>query len=77
MEDIRPPAEMPDLAGFTTRGEFSPRAIMREWGVTRVAMIRYHVRPDQELMFAALEVDGGDWYDLQHQRLTLEVVGQD
>ena len=25
VEDIRPPAEMPDLAGFTTRGEFSPR----------------------------------------------------
>ena len=77
VEDIRPPAEIPDLAGFATRGEFSPRAIMREWGVTRVAMIRYHVRPDQELMFAALEVVGGDWYDLQHQRLTLEVVGQD
>jgi hypothetical protein len=50
---------------------------MREWGVTGVAMIRYHVKPDQEFMFAALEVDGGDWYDLQHQRLTLEVVGQD
>jgi hypothetical protein len=26
VEDIRPPAEMPDLAGFATRGEFSPRA---------------------------------------------------
>jgi hypothetical protein len=76
VEDIRPPAEMPDLAGFSTRGEFAPRQIMREWGVTRVAMISYHATREQELMFAALEVDG-EWYDLQRQHLTLEVVGHE
>jgi hypothetical protein len=49
---------------------------MREWGVTRVAMISYHANREQELMFAALEVDG-EWYDLQRQHLTLEVVGHE
>ena len=76
VEDIRPPAEMPDIAGFSDRCEFTPREIMREWGVTRVAMISYHASREHELMFAALEVDG-EWYDLQRQHLTLEVVGQD
>jgi hypothetical protein len=76
VEDIRPPAEMPDLAGFSTQSEFVPREIMREWGVTRVAMISYHATRDQDLIFAALEVDG-EWYDLQSQRLTLEVVGHE
>jgi hypothetical protein len=76
VEDIRPPAEIPDLAGFSDRGEFAPRQIMLEWGVTRVAMISYHANGEQELMFAALEVDG-EWYDLERQHLTLEVVGQE
>jgi hypothetical protein len=76
VEDIRPPEEMPDLAGFSDRGEFAPRQTMREWGVTRVAMISYHADREQELLFAALEVDG-EWYDLQRQHLTLEVVGHE
>jgi len=76
VEDIRPPAEMPDLAGFSDRGEFAPRQIMLDWGVTRVAMISYHANRELDLMFAALEVDG-EWYDLQRQHLTLEVVGHE
>ena len=32
VEDIRPPAEMPDLAGFSNRGEFAPRQVMLDWG---------------------------------------------
>lgn len=76
VEDIRPPAEVPDLAGFSDRGEFAPRQIMRVWGVTRVAMICYRANPELELMFAALAVDG-EWYDLERQHLTIEVVGHE
>ena len=30
VEDIQPPAEMPDLAGYSAQGEFAPRQIMLE-----------------------------------------------
>jgi hypothetical protein len=75
VEDIRPVEEMPDLPGFETTGEFAPREILREWGVTRHASISYHMTPEQEVMFSAFEV-GGEWYDLKRQKLTLEIIGQ-
>ena len=76
VEDVRPVAEMPDLAefGFATTGEFSPRSIMREFGIERVASISYHASPNAELLFTAFEI-GGEWYDLKRNKLTLEVVG--
>ena len=74
IEDIGAAADMPDLPGFDTSGEFAPREMMREGGVTRHAMISYHRTPEQEVIFTALEI-GGDWYDLHRQKLTLEVIG--
>lgn len=76
VEDVRTVAEMPDLPelGLPTAGEFAPKNILRELGAERVAMISYHSSPDAELMFAALEI-GGEWFDLQHQKLELEIVG--
>src|SRR5262245_52574869 len=77
IEDIRRPEDMPDIAGSgaPTDGEFAPRSILKEWGVSRLAMISYDVWPGQTVMFAALEI-GGAWYDLKRQELVLEVVGQ-
>ena len=75
IEDIRSVDDMPDLPGFEKEGEFSPREIMREWGVSRHAAITYHLTPDQEVVFVAIEIDG-EWYDLHRQRLTLEIIGQ-
>jgi len=72
IEDIRPIAELPDADEM--RAEL-PRSILTEWGVSRVAMISYYMFPDNQVMFAALEVEG-QWYDLQRKELTLEVVGQ-
>ena len=76
VEDVRTIAEMPDLPelGLPIAGEFAPKNILRELGAERVAMISYHVSPDSQLMFAALEI-GGEWFDLQHQKLELEIVG--
>ena len=75
IEDIRSVDDMPDLPGFEKEGEFAPREILREWGVTRHAAISYHAGPDQDVIFAALEIDG-EWYDQRQQKLTLEIVGQ-
>ncbi len=72
IEDIRPIAELPDTDEM--RADV-PRSILAEWGVTRVAMISYYQFPEQQVMFAALEL-GGLWFDLQRKELMLEVVGQ-
>ena len=75
VEEIRPVAELPDLpeTGLPVGGPFAPKNILVEWGVARVAMITYHASPDQQFMFAALEI-GGEWFDLQHQKLEIETV---
>lgn len=77
VEDVRPVAEMPDLAefGFDTAGEFAPKSIMQEYGVSRVVSISYHTSPRAEFLFVALEI-GGEWFDLKHQKLEIEVVGR-
>lgn len=72
VEDIRPPAELPDVDGM--RAEL-PRSVLEEWGVTRLAMISYYAFPNSQVMFCALEI-GGKWYDLHRKELALEVVGQ-
>lgn len=73
IEDIRQPSELPDIPDLM--GADVPRTVLEEWGVTRLAMISYHNYPGQQVMFAALEIEG-KWYDLRRQELTLEVVGQ-
>jgi hypothetical protein len=76
IEDIRTPDDLPDIPGaWPQTGEFSPRQIVRDWGVSRVAMISYEPTAGQELVFMALEV-AGEWYDLHRQHLMLEVIGQ-
>lgn len=75
IENIRTPDEMPDRPGFDTAGEFAPRQIAIDWGVSRVALISFHPNPEQEAVFVAFEI-AGEWYDLKRQPLTLEVIGQ-
>jgi hypothetical protein len=70
IEDIRPPAEMPYLSGIE-----HPRAVLEEWGVSRVAMISYYAAPSSQFVFMALEI-GGEWWDLKRRKLSLEVVGR-
>jgi hypothetical protein len=70
VEEIRPVAELPDLPEV---GWPAPKSILVEWGVARVAMITYHASPDQQFMFTALEI-GGEWFDLQRQKLEIETV---
>ena len=72
IEDIRPVAELPEVAAMPVE---MARSVLTEWGVTRVAMISYYTYPNCQLMFAALEI-GGSWFDLSRQELGLEVVGQ-
>jgi hypothetical protein len=76
VEEVRLVAELPDLpsSGLPVTGEFAPKSILVESGVTRVAMLSYHASPNAQFMFAALEI-GGEWFDLQRQKLELEVVG--
>ena len=74
IEDIRTPDETPQIEGFAPSGELNPQQIMREWGVTRVAVITYIQVPGKSLMFVALEIDG-EWYDLQRQKLTIRRFG--
>lgn len=74
IEDIRAIDDLPDLPGFTEAG-FSAREILREWHVTRHALISYSPAPGVELMFSAVEIEGA-WYDLRRQPLALEVIGQ-
>jgi hypothetical protein len=75
VEEVRPVAEMPDLpeTGLPVTGEFAPKNILVEFGVTRVAAITYHTSPEQQFMFAALEI-GGEWFDLRKQKLEIETV---
>jgi hypothetical protein len=72
IEDIREVSELPDTPLMPAE---LPRSILREWNVTRVALISFHAYPGQELIFGALEI-GGRWYDLRRQELLLEVIGQ-
>ena len=72
--DICASENMPDIGGFDTVGEFAPRSILKEWNVSRVAHIGYQMADGQDVMFTAFEIEG-EWYDLQTQPLTLEVVG--
>ena len=51
----------------------APRNILQEAGVTRQAVISYRAASGEELAFAALEI-AGKWYDLQQQKLTLEII---
>lgn len=84
VEAVSTTAALPDLAAAapSMRPELEgqheeARAILEEWGVSRVAMISYAPapgRPDR-LIFAALEVDG-QWFDMQHQPLTIAFVGR-
>lgn len=72
IEDIRSIDDLPDVPGADAA---VPVAILREWGVTRWAVVSYFATPDQEVAFVALEING-EWFDLQKQRLTFEVIGQ-
>jgi hypothetical protein len=73
IEDIRTPAELPDIPdGMPAE---LPRSVFEEWGVSRIALISYYAFPEQQYLFCALEIKGR-WYDLRRQELTLEVVGQ-
>jgi hypothetical protein len=75
IEEIRKVAELPDLpdAGVPMRGPYAPRSILQEIGAERVALISYKTSPDNELIFAALEI-GGEWFDLNKQKLEIETV---
>lgn len=75
IEDIRYLSDMPDLGGFGRGTGISPREILREWNVSRVATISFHDGGDL-FVFNALEIEG-EWFDLRRQALTIEVVGQD
>jgi hypothetical protein len=72
IEEIQTVAEMRNLPepGLP----FAGNQTLLEWGVSRVAKITYRTSPDQQFMFAALEI-GGEWFDLQRQKLELEVIG--
>ena len=63
----------PTIPGF--RDDEQTAAILREWGVTRIAYISYRIPDEQEVMFCALEVKGA-WRDLDGKPLELEIVGQ-
>jgi hypothetical protein len=75
VEDIRRPEDLPEIEGFDQAGENAPVSILREWGVTRVAVISYEPDPNQQCVFTALEI-AGEWYDMRRQKLTFEVIGQ-
>jgi hypothetical protein len=68
--DVRAPLELPDLPGMPA---MPARAVLAEMGVLRVAMIAYEFGA-LPVMFAACEVPGGEWYDLQGQLLYIRVL---
>lgn len=40
----------------------------------RVARISYHTSPESQFLLTVFEL-GGDWFDLNHQKLAIDVVG--
>ncbi len=73
IEEIRTIDELPEVPAGVF-GDFAPTAVLRGLGVERVAYISYHASAEQQLIFAALEIRG-EWFDLRHQKLELEIVG--
>lgn len=73
IEDIRGINELPPAPGFAEMKIVN--AIMRDKGVTRLALVSYFMTEHQEVAFTAVEI-AGEWFDLNGQALTLEVIGQ-
>jgi hypothetical protein len=73
IEDIRAINELPPVPGFAEVKRV--HVILREKGVTRLALVSYFMGPHQEVAFTAVEI-AGEWFDLNGQALTLEVIGQ-
>ena len=72
VEEIRAVGDLPDVpdrAGVI----LAPREILSEIGAAQVALISYKTSPENELIFAALEI-GGEWFDLRKQKLEIETV---
>src|SRR5512145_1611285 len=70
IEDIRTIDELPEIPE-----QIMPTEILRDMGVTRIAAVSYFATDHDEVLFFALEI-GGAWFDLQRQRIALEVIGQ-
>lgn len=70
IEDIRTIDELPEIPD-----QIMPTEILRDMGVTRIAAVSYFATDHDEVLFFALEI-GGAWFDLQRQRIELEVIGQ-
>jgi hypothetical protein len=73
IEDIRGINELPPVPGFTEMKYVN--AVLRERGVTRLAVVSYFMTEHQEVAFTAVEI-AGEWFDLQGQAIQLEVIGQ-
>ena len=73
IEDLQDPAALPRLphAGGAER---EVGAILRDWQISRVAMISFRDGAG-EWMFAAFEIQGR-WFDLNRNELRLEIIGQ-
>jgi hypothetical protein len=69
--ELRPPDDLPDLSRLPGCPPVDViREIMRERGVTRVALISVSGYPEGSRMFAALEIGNG-WQDLHGQALVI------
>jgi hypothetical protein len=63
---VASPWELPDLPEL----EAGPaRGVLLEWGIVSVAMIGYNRPP--RVVFAALELNDGRWFDLRGQELSI------
>lgn len=65
--------ELPDVPGAPPAA--SVRGILAEAGVQIVAAIRYH-DGNRQVVFIALRTVEQEWFDLQHQRLTITPAGK-
>ena len=72
IEEIRTIAELPDVPDRATVIP-AQKAVLRELGAEKFALISFKTSPDHELMFAAVEI-GGEWFDLRKQKLEIETV---
>jgi hypothetical protein len=66
IEEMRKPEDLPEIVGAPS-AELAA-AILKEWQVTRIAIISHC-----GLIFAALETAEG-WWDLNHQALIITPV---
>jgi hypothetical protein len=73
IEDIRGINELPPVPGFAEMKIVN--AVLRDKGVTRLALVSYFMTEHQEVAFTAVEI-AGEWFDLQGQAIQLEVIGQ-